>query len=179
MDKLEALISEALQKFPSEDIRELVAKETGLTVEQVSERMNEAAKAAGDSFPAETFALLKNEDITPKEVAEEDPPKPIPTITYKEVFLPEHSSSNGLSDWTDTLVTDMTIQEKTVEEGVDLLDVAAAEEFENYYIGAVVDGHTIKAVSFKSLGDLEITELSASDKLSLVNGSVIFFAPKN
>ena len=83
------------------------------------------------------------------------------------------------SDWTDTLVTDMVIQEKTVEEGVDLLDVAAAEEFENYYIGAVVDGHTIKAVSFKSLGDLEITELSASDKLSLVNGSVIFFAPKN
>lgn len=178
MDKLEALISEALQKFPSEDIRELVAKETGLTVEQVSERMNEAAKAAGDSFPAESFALLKGEE-TPKEVVEEDPPKPTPTITYKEVFLPEHSSSNGLSDWTDTLVTDMTIQEKTVEDGVDFLDIAAADEFENYYIGAVVEGHTIKAVSFKSLGDLEITELSASDKLSLVDGSVIFFAPKN
>ena len=59
MDKLEALISEALQKFPSEDIRELVARETGLTVEQVSEKMNEAAKAAGDSFPAATFANIK------------------------------------------------------------------------------------------------------------------------
>lgn len=185
MDRLEALISEALQKFPSEDIRELVAKETGLTVEQVSEKMNEAAKVAGDDFPAVNFAVIgtgkPTEEVAPvaEETVKKDPPKPLPTITYKEVFLPEHSSSNGLSDWTDTLVTDMVIQEKTVEEGIDLLDVAAADEFENYYVGAVVEGHTIKAVSFKSLGDLEITELSASDKLSLVDGSVIFFAPKN
>lgn len=62
MDELEVLISEALQKFPSEDIRELVARETGLTVEEVSQKMNEAAeaaKAAGDSFPAATFANIK------------------------------------------------------------------------------------------------------------------------
>lgn len=59
MDKLEALISEALQKFPSEDIRELVARETGLTVEEVSQKMNEAAKSAGNSFPAATFANIK------------------------------------------------------------------------------------------------------------------------
>lgn len=59
MDELEALISEALQKFPSEDIRELVARETGLTVEEVSQKMNEAAKSAGNSFPAATFANIK------------------------------------------------------------------------------------------------------------------------
>ena len=57
MDNLEKLIYEALLKFPSEDIRELVAKETGLTVEQVSEKMNEAAKAAGISFPSTNFVL--------------------------------------------------------------------------------------------------------------------------
>ena len=57
MDNLEKLIYEALQKFPSEDIRDLVAKETGLTVEQVSEKMNEAAKTAGLSFPSTSFVL--------------------------------------------------------------------------------------------------------------------------
>ena len=63
MDNLEKLIYEALLKFPSEDIRELVAKETGLTVEQVSEKMNEAAKAAGISFPAENFALFEAKSV--------------------------------------------------------------------------------------------------------------------
>ena len=67
MDKLEALISEALQKFPSEDIRELVARETGLTVEEVSQRMNENAKATGDSFPAATFANIKVSTIDLKQ----------------------------------------------------------------------------------------------------------------
>ena len=57
MNDLEKLIYEALQKFPSEDIRDLVAKETGLTVEQVSEKMNEAAKTAGISFPSTNFVL--------------------------------------------------------------------------------------------------------------------------
>ena len=57
MNDLEKLIYEALQKFPSEDIRELVAKETGLTVEEVSQKMNEAAKAAGISFPSTNFVL--------------------------------------------------------------------------------------------------------------------------
>ena len=63
MDKLEALIYEALQKFPSEDIRDLVAKETGLTVEQVSEKMNEAAKAAGISFPSTSFVLNETKSV--------------------------------------------------------------------------------------------------------------------
>lgn len=63
MDNLEKLIYEALLKFPSEDIRELVAKETGLTVEQVSEKMNEAAKAAGISFPSTNFVLNETKSV--------------------------------------------------------------------------------------------------------------------
>ena len=63
MNDLEKLIYEALQKFPSEDIRDLVAKETGLTVEQVSEKMNEAAKAAGDSFPSTNFVLSETKSV--------------------------------------------------------------------------------------------------------------------
>lgn len=57
MDNLEKLIYEALLKFPSEDIRELVARETGLTVEEVSQKMNEAAKTVGISFPSTSFVL--------------------------------------------------------------------------------------------------------------------------
>lgn len=63
MDNLEKLIYEALLKFPSEDIRELVARETGLTVEQVSEKMNEAAKAAGISFPSADFVLIETKSV--------------------------------------------------------------------------------------------------------------------
>lgn len=63
MDKLEKLIYEALLKFPSEDIRELVARETGLTVEEVSEKMNEAAKAAGISFPSTNFVLNETKSV--------------------------------------------------------------------------------------------------------------------
>lgn len=63
MNDLEKLIYEALQKFPSEDIRDLVAKETGLTVEQVSEKMNEAAKAAGISFPSASFVLNETKSV--------------------------------------------------------------------------------------------------------------------
>lgn len=63
MDNLEKLIYEALLKFPSEDIRELVARETGLTVEEVSEKMNEAAKAAGISFPSTNFVLNETKSV--------------------------------------------------------------------------------------------------------------------
>lgn len=63
MDNLEKLIYEALLKFPSEDIRELVARETGLTVEQVSEKMNEAAKTAGISFPSTNFVLNETKSV--------------------------------------------------------------------------------------------------------------------
>lgn len=63
MNNLEKLIYEALLKFPSEDIRELVARETGLTVEQVSEKMNEAAKTAGISFPSTSFVLNETKSV--------------------------------------------------------------------------------------------------------------------
>ena len=63
MDNLEKLIYEALLKFPSEDIRELVARETGLAVEQVSEKMNEAAKTAGLSFPSTSFVLNETKSV--------------------------------------------------------------------------------------------------------------------
>lgn len=63
MDNLEKLIYEALLKFPSEDIRELVARETGLTVEEVSEKMNEAAKTAGISFPSTSFVLNETKSV--------------------------------------------------------------------------------------------------------------------
>lgn len=63
MDNLEKLIYEALLKFPSEDIRELVARETGLTIEQVSEKMNEAAKTAGISFPSTNFVLNETKSV--------------------------------------------------------------------------------------------------------------------
>lgn len=63
MDNLEKLIYEALLKFPSEDIRELVARETGLTVEEVSEKMNEAAKTAGINFPSTNFVLNETKSV--------------------------------------------------------------------------------------------------------------------
>lgn len=63
MDNLEKLIYEALLKFPSEDIRELVARETGLTVEEVSQKMNEAAKTAGLSFPSTSFVLNETKSV--------------------------------------------------------------------------------------------------------------------
>lgn len=63
MNDLEKLIYEALLKFPSEDIRELVARETGLTVEEVSQKMNEAAKAAGISFPSTNFVLNETKSV--------------------------------------------------------------------------------------------------------------------
>lgn len=63
MDNLEKLIYEALLKFPSEDIRELVARETGLTVEEVSQKMNEAAKTAGISFPSTSFVLNETKSV--------------------------------------------------------------------------------------------------------------------
>lgn len=73
MDNLEKLIYEALLKFPSEDIRELVARETGLTVEEVSEKMNEAAKTAGISFPSTSFVLNEiNSVIEPTKSTDTD-----------------------------------------------------------------------------------------------------------
>lgn len=157
MDKLEALISEALQKFPSEDIRELVAKETGLTVEQVSEKMNEAAKAAGDSFPAANFALFEKGVITPKQyvgdldgdgedgteadraITAERVEEAIDTdkdgqITYKIGYLPESSSRNV--DWSDfgsLSLSDISLETKTAKIGITVDDALKGYDYDKVF----------------------------------------------
>lgn len=158
MDKLEALISEALQKFPSEDIRELVAKETGLTVEQVSEKMNEAAKAAGDDFPAENFALFETKSaITPnhsvddldgdgesdteadKAIAANKVEAAVDTnkdgkITYKIGYLPEPSSHN--TDWSEfgsTELSDVPLETKTAKIGITVADALKGYDYDRAF----------------------------------------------
>jgi hypothetical protein len=158
MDKLEALISEALQKFPSEDIRELVAKETGLTVEQVSEKMNEAAKTAGDSFPAVNFALFETKSaITPKHSVDDldgdgesdtEADKAIAAnkveaavdtnkdgkITYKIGYLPEPSSHN--TDWSEfgsTELSDVPLETKTAKIGITVADALKGYDYDRAF----------------------------------------------
>ena len=158
MDKLEALISEALQKFPSEDIRELVAKETGLTVEQVSEKMNEAAKAAGDSFPAENFALFETKSaITPKHsVGDVDGDGEYDTeadktivankieaavdankdgkITYKVGYLPEPSSHyTNWSEFGSTELSDIPLETKTAKIGITVADALKSYDYDRAF----------------------------------------------
>lgn len=99
MNDLEKLIYEALQKFPSEDIRELVAKETGLTVEQVSEKMSEAAKAAGISFPAKNFALFE----------------------AKSVIEPTKSTDTDTNTNTDTSTEDKNTESSTETDNMDAI----------------------------------------------------------
>lgn len=141
MDELEVLISEALQKFPSEDIRELVARETGLTVEEVSQKMNEAAKAAGDSFPAATFANIKVSTIELKQgwtpdldgdgksnteadrrLGAQKVKEAIDTdndnkITYKVAVVEDDI------DLAYTRFNDLTFEEKTVKIGTSVADI--------------------------------------------------------
>lgn len=139
MDELEVLISEALQKFPSEDIRELVARETGLTVEEVSQKMNEAAKAAGDSFPAATFANIKVSNVELKhswvpdvdgesnteadrKLGAQKVKEAIDTdndnkITYKVAVVEDDI------DLAYTQFKDLTFEEKTVKIGTSVADI--------------------------------------------------------
>jgi hypothetical protein len=157
MDKLEALISEALQKFPSEDIRELVAKETGLTVEQVSEKMNEAAKAAGDDFPAANFVLFEKGVVIPKNyvgdldgdgkdgteadkaITAERVEEAIDTdkdgkITYKIGYLPE--SSSNYVDWSDfgsTELSDVPLETKTAKIGITVADALKGYDYDRAF----------------------------------------------
>ena len=155
MNDLEKLIYEALQKFPSEDIRDLVAKETGLTVEQVSEKMNEAAKAAGISFPADTFANIKVSKVSEVELKQSWIPdldgdgesntkadrklgaqkvkEAIDTdsdnkITYKVAVV---DSDVNLAY---TRFNDLTFEEKTVEIGTSVEDITPEgyEAYSNY-----------------------------------------------
>lgn len=158
MDKLEALISEALQKFPSEDIRELVAKETGLTVEQVSEKMNEAAKASSGDFPAANFALFETKSaITPKHsvgdvdgdgeydteadkaIIAERVEEAIDTnkdgkITYKIGYLPE--SSSNYVDWSDfgsLSLSDIPLETKTAKIGITVADALKSYDYDDIF----------------------------------------------
>ena len=184
MDKLEALIYEALQKFPSEDIRELVAKETGLTVEQVSEKMNEAAKAAGDNFPAENFALFETKSAitlnhyvddldgdgesnteADKAIAANKVEAAVDTnkdskITYKIGYLPEPSSHN--TDWSEfgsTELSDIPLETKTAKIGITVADALKGYDYDRafttYY--EFVNGtyeYTTSAVDEKSANTL-------------------------
>lgn len=151
MEKLQALIAEALEKFPSEDIRELVAKETGLTVEEVSKKMNEAAKVYAKEFPAPSLYIEeKDEDVERlksklygddedgdgimdtdhdktlrairyKKLLDSDKDK---VITYKEAFIPAPSSSTGdTSAYLSQALSDLTFEERTVKIGTTVSEV--------------------------------------------------------
>ena len=160
MDKLEALIYEALQKFPSEDIRDLVAKETGLTVEQVSEKMNEAAKAAGISFPSTSFVLnetksvIKPTESTDTNTSTEDKNTESSTetddmdailkgyldsnkdgkITYKIGYLPEPASHYiNWSSFGDLLLSDIQFKTKTTKVGTKLTDALKDENYDKIF----------------------------------------------
>lgn len=160
MDNLEKLIYEALLKFPSEDIRDLVAKETGLTVEQVSEKMNEAAKTAGISFPSADFVLTEtksvieptkstntntdNEDKNTESSTETDD---IDTtlkgyldenkdgkITYKVGYLPEPASHYiNWSSFGDLLLSDIQFKTKTTKVGTKLTDALKDENYDKIF----------------------------------------------
>lgn len=162
MDKLEALIYEALQKFPSEDIRDLVAKETGLTVEQVSEKMNEAAKVAGVSFPSTNFVLNETKSVieptkstdtsTDTDTKDKNTESSTETddmdailkgyldsnkdgkITYKVGYLPEPASH--YIDWSsfgDLLLSDIPFKTKTTKVGTKLTDALKDENYDKIF----------------------------------------------
>ena len=141
MDELEVLISEALQKFPSEDIRELVARETGLTVEEVSQKMNEAAKAVGDSFPAATFANIKVSTIELKQgwtpdldgdgESDTEADRKIGAQKVKEAIDTDNDNKitykvavvDGDVDLAYMMFNDLTFEEKTVKIGTSVADI--------------------------------------------------------
>lgn len=201
MDKLEALISEALQKFPSEDIRELVAKETGLTVEQVSEKMNEAAKAAGDSFPAANFALFETKGvITPKNyvgdldgdgeadteadraITAERVEEAIDTdkdgkITYKIGYLPESSSNNvSWSEFDSLSLSDIPLETKTAKIGITVADALKAYDYDSAFTSCskIVNGtyeYTTSAVDESTVKKL--SDLNGFDHISYADDTFL------
>ena len=167
MDKLEDLISGALQKFPSEDIRELVARETGLTVEEVSQKMNEAAEAAGDSFPAATFANIKVSTVELKHgwvpdldgdgksnteadrrLGAQKVKEAIDTdndnkITYKVAMV------DGDIDLAYTRFNDLTFEEKTVKIGTSVADITP-EGYRAYSSDISYEPHTNEYITVAS-----------------------------
>jgi hypothetical protein len=150
MDRLETLITEALSKFPSEDIRELVAAQTGLTVEQVSKKMNAVAKARADEFPAMNFALLESgkvdaEDLETRPVGDVDRDGMSDTeadrevaadivtdvvdsnkdkkITYKVGFVPNVSDYEEENSIYDMCPSDIDFEERTDNVGIKVSDL--------------------------------------------------------
>lgn len=147
MDKLEALIYEALQKFPSEDIRDLVAKETGLTVEQVSEKMNKAAKAAGVSFPSTNFVLNET----------------------KSVIEPTKSTDTDTS--TDTDNKDKNTESSTETDDMDAILKGYLDENKDgkitYKIGYLPEPAS-HSINWSSFGDLLLSDIQFKTKTTKV-----------
>lgn len=147
MDNLEKLIYEALLKFPSEDIRELVARETGLTVEQVSEKMNEAAKAAGISFPSTSFVLNET----------------------KSVIKPTESTDTNTS--TDTSTEDKNTESSTETDDMDAILKGYLDSNKDgkitYKIGYLPEPAS-HYINWSSFGDLLLSDIQFKTKTTKV-----------
>ena len=63
MSNLEKLIIDTLSKFPAENARIVVANKLNISVEQVSEKMNDKAFRSRFDFPAEDFMLIDDFSI--------------------------------------------------------------------------------------------------------------------
>ena len=147
MDNLEKLIYEALLKFPSEDIRELVARETGLTVEQVSEKMNEAAKTAGISFPSTSFVLNET----------------------KSVIKPTESTDTNTS--TDTSTEDKNTESSTETDDMDAILKGYLDSNKDgkitYKIGYLPEPAS-HYINWSSFGDLLLSDIQFKTKTTKV-----------
>ena len=147
MNDLEKLIYEALQKFPSEDIRDLVAKETGLTVEQVSEKMNEAAKAAGISFPSTSFVFNET----------------------KSVIKPTESTDTNTS--TDTSTEDKNTESSTETDDMDAILKGYLDSNKDgkitYKIGYLPEPAS-HYINWSSFGDLLLSDIQFKTKTTKV-----------
>ena len=149
MNDLEKLIYEALQKFPSEDIRDLVAKETGLTVEQVSEKMNEAAKTAGISFPSTSFVLNET----------------------KSVIKPTESTDTNTDTDTDTSTEDKNTESSTETDDMDAILKGYLDSNKDgkitYKIGYLPEPAS-HYINWSSFGDLLLSDIQFKTKTTKV-----------
>lgn len=147
MNDLEKLIYEALLKFPSEDIRELVARETGLTVEQVSEKMNEAAKTAGISFPSTNFVLNETKSVI-------EPTKSTDTNTNTDTSTEDKNTESSTE--TDDMDTILKGQLDSNKDGKITFEVGYLPEPASHYI------------NWSSFGDLLLSDIQFKTKTTKV-----------
>ena len=149
MNDLEKLIYEALLKFPSEDIRELVARETGLTVEEVSQKMNEAAKTAGISFPSTSFVLNET----------------------KSVIKPTESTDTNTSTDTDTSTEDKNTESSTETDDMDAILKGYLDSNKDgkitYKIGYLPEPAS-HYINWSSFGDLLLSDIQFKTKTTKV-----------